>query len=408
MSLAFAPRTLAVAACVLALVNGTASAQALPDAAPDLQLQNVLPSGTTAGQVYAMLRQSDGRVLVGGRFNRANGGAVTRTALLRLERDGSIDPTFAPVFGGLSTIEVYALAVSGGAIYAGGFFETVNGVTMRSVVRLRADGSIEPGFASPFSTASGNQIQAIALGGTGLFLGGDTLDGDSFGLVRLDAATGVLDAAWRAQLQFSPTATPIAGNRGEVTAMRALGDDLIVAGQFGQVAGVARQGIARVSQSAPVNVRAFNAGISGRVDALVPAGAQMYIAGNFFHSNPNINYAARIDATTGAFDPSWITPISGAIFAMHRIGDHVYLGGSFSNQPPGGARLARVSVLNGTLDGTFAPLANDSVLALADNCYGRLHVGGTFGTLGAIPRAGFAAVTVPQLDCIFHGNFEVR
>ncbi len=385
-----------------------APAQVMPDPAPDLQLQNVSPGGTTAGQVFAMLRQPDGRVLVGGRFNRAAGGALTRTALLRLERDGTIDPTFAPVFGGLSTIEVYALAASGGAIWAAGFFETVNGVTTRSVVRLRADGSIEPGWSSPFANAGGNQIHAVALAGQSLFLGGDTLDGDSWGLVRVDAATGVLDASWRAQTQFSPTATPSAGNRGEIRALRALGDDLIVAGQFGQVAGVARQGIARLSQSAPVAVRAFDAGISGRVDALWPAGNQIYIAGNFFHSNPNINFAARIDATSGAFDPSWSTPVSGSIFAIHRIGDHVYLGGSFGNQPPGGARLARVSATNGTVDASFAPLADGTVLALADNCYGRLHAGGTFATVGAIARAGFAAITVPQLDCIFHGNFELR
>jgi hypothetical protein len=31
-----------------------------------------------------------------------------------------------------------------------------------------------------------------------------------------------------------------------------------------------------------------------------------------------------------------------------------------------------------------------------------------FGTFGGITRAGFAAVTVPQHDCIFHGNLEIR
>ncbi len=242
----------------------------------------------------------------------------------------------------------------------------------------------------------------------GLFLGGDTQEGASYGLLRLNRDTGAIETAWQAQTQFSPTGTPSAGNRGTVSALQVSGNDLIVGGEFGQIAGTVRQGLARISQSVPATVSAFNAGISGRVDAMHLSGTQLYIGGNFFHSNPNINFLARIDATSGSFDAGWSTPISGSILALLRIGDHVYVGGAFANQPPGGARLARVAVAGGGVDASFAPLADNTVRALADSCRGRLDVGGSFATVGGIARNGYAAFVVPQIDCIFHGNFEIR
>lgn len=401
-------RFFAVILTMLCGVSLCAQAQTPPAATPDLRLEAFVSGVWEPGQLYVTLRQPDGRMLIGGRFGRADGG-IPRSALLRLNRDGSIDTGFAPLLAGLSTVNVYALAVHGGAIYVGGFFETVNGVTMRSIVRLRMDGSSEPGWSSPFSSAAANQVQSIAVTVNGVYVGGDINEQDRYGLARLATATGALDPAWIAQTQFGVTGTPNGGNRGEVTAMIADGGDLIVAGQFSQIAGVARTGIARISQSAPVSVRAFDAQVSGRVDALQASGTQLYIGGTFFRSNPAINYLNRIDAVSGAVDAGWAPNTTGSVDALRLIGDRLYVGGSFTNQPPGGARLLRIATNgNGAIDATFNPGANDTVLTLADTCRGNLLAGGTFTQMSGLFRNAFAAFPVPQIDCIFHGDFEVQ
>lgn len=397
--------------CLILLVGvmpGASIAQSAPDGAPDLQLETLDSGQWVPGRALVFLRLADGRMLVGGRFNRAGPG-ITRDHLLRLRRDGTIDATFAPVFGGNGAVQVTALAIHGNAIYAGGFFETVNGATQRSVVRLRPDGSIEPAWTSPFTSAPGNQVAAIAASATGVYVGGDLLEQNAWGLVRLDPASGALDPGWIAQTQFSVTATPSAGNRGAVSALVAIDNDLIVGGQFGQIANTARTGVARLSQSAPVTVRAFNAGIGGLTSALALAGGHLYVGGNFFRSGtPTFSYLLRVDPLSGNPDPAWVPDLGSDVRALHAIGNMLHVGGTFSGRPPGGARLARIPMNgNGSVDAGWNPNASNTVLAIGDTCRGRLLAGGTFTTMSSLPRNGFASFTVPQVDCLFHGDFEV-
>ncbi|HEY0180685.1 MAG TPA: delta-60 repeat domain-containing protein [Dokdonella sp.] len=384
-----------------AAVPAFAFAQTPPDATPDLRPEMFESGQWLPGHVVTSARQRDGKLLIGGSFDRVAGGAA-RHGLLRLNADGSLDAGFAPVFASQTALEVAALAVAGDAIYAGGLFETVDGLPRASIVKLHLDGSVDAAWTSPFASTSANEVAAIVATAAGVFVGGDLLDHDAYGLVRLDPATGAYDPSWAAPTRYAPGSA----SRGEVFALAAVGGDLLVGGEFGEIAGVARQSIARISQSAPVAVRTLVSDISGEVHAFALAGRSAYVGGNFF-GNAGPDYLMRIDVASGAVDLGWQPATFGAVFALHLVADTLYVGGSFVAAAPGGARLVRVATRgDGSVDPSWNPLAEDAVLTIADSCHGRLVVGGNFTTLSGQTRDGFAAFTIPELDCLFADGFD--
>lgn len=105
--------------------------------------------------VRTLAVQPDGRILIGGGFATVNG--VARKGIARLLADGRLDLTFDPAegFEG-SDMEVVVLAAGDrGAVWAGGYFETVGRVPRNGLVLLDAHGtgprieSVTPGFGRP-------------------------------------------------------------------------------------------------------------------------------------------------------------------------------------------------------------------------------------------------------------------
>ena len=105
--------------------------------------------------------QTDGRVILGGRFTTVNN--VPRGKLARLNSDGSLDTAFAPVVDFFFDDPiVVALAVQpDGKILIGGEFTSVNGTPRNYIARLNPDGSLDTDF-DPGSGLNASP-QAIAL-----------------------------------------------------------------------------------------------------------------------------------------------------------------------------------------------------------------------------------------------------
>src|SRR4051794_4606431 len=61
--------------------------QASPASLPDLHL-------SIAGEIFAVSRQSDGKIIVGGRFSSVNG--IYRNNLARINPNGTLDLTWNP------------------------------------------------------------------------------------------------------------------------------------------------------------------------------------------------------------------------------------------------------------------------------------------------------------------------
>jgi uncharacterized delta-60 repeat protein len=95
-------------------------------------------------QVFAVVVQADGKIVVGGDFTRIN--LVERNRIARLNPDGSLDLTFNPGAGPNTGIRCLALQPDG-KILIGGIFTSVNGVARNRIARLKDDGSVDLSFA---------------------------------------------------------------------------------------------------------------------------------------------------------------------------------------------------------------------------------------------------------------------
>lgn len=104
-------------------------------------------SGFNTGVTTVVLQQ-DGKILVGGTFLSFNGiTGISRMA--RLNSDGNLDNTFSTdIFSGTSFPEVSAIAVQAdGKIIAGGDFTEYNSISQSGIIRLNNDGSYDPSFS---------------------------------------------------------------------------------------------------------------------------------------------------------------------------------------------------------------------------------------------------------------------
>ena len=164
-------------------------------------------------EVKVLAVQADGKVIAGGLFTGVTG--QDRTNLARLNPNGSVDQTWAPVVDG----EVNRLLIFGNDLFVAGNFRKVNGIERAGLVKISlADGMVDPVWnPRPNGTISG-----LAVTNGHLFVGGAfTVIG---GLVRTNlakipvAGIGQADAAW----------DPRQG--GKVNALVAHRDTLIVAG----------------------------------------------------------------------------------------------------------------------------------------------------------------------------------
>ncbi|MBL9137743.1 MAG: hypothetical protein JNK85_17860 [Verrucomicrobiales bacterium] len=107
----------------------------------------------------AMELQGD-KILVAGTFGTVNG--VPVNGFVRINADGSLDPTFrqmnafAPVSAPWEAAVVTIEVQSNGGLVLGGNFREVNGTPRTFLARLHSDGTHDPSFGNPFQLSAGN------------------------------------------------------------------------------------------------------------------------------------------------------------------------------------------------------------------------------------------------------------
>ena len=180
---------------------GTGIARLNDNGTPDTNF-NTGGTGFSGGAPQSIVVQPNGQILVGGFFTSYNGtNGVNRIA--RLNANGSLDTAFTTNtgigfdFGGPNILALQ----TDGKIVAGGFFVNFNGVSSNNIVRLHANGSRDASFN--VGTGFNNVVNDLKLQPTG-----QILVGGGFGLyngmtrnqmVRLDA-NGTLDPSFNANL----------------------------------------------------------------------------------------------------------------------------------------------------------------------------------------------------------------
>ncbi len=122
------------------------------------------------GSVIVFEVQANGKILIGGKFNRVGGHFSQGVA--RLNSDGTIDTSFrASVDGLVSTVALQ----DDGKIVVGGRFKRTGDVSMPSIARLQSNGELDPDFNPPISSSgvAGNRVTtALVLPDRRILLGG--------------------------------------------------------------------------------------------------------------------------------------------------------------------------------------------------------------------------------------------
>ena len=151
-------------------VSGNGTISALARANADGTLDPTFPYPNAWTNVGAILPLPDGKILVSGSNSTLPFG---RDRLCRLLPNGTIDPTFnagGSGFGNNAYINSIAVQQDGKILAAGGF-DGYNGVPRRNLLRLNADGSLDPSFdpgSGPDQTVQAVVCQAdgkILIGG---------------------------------------------------------------------------------------------------------------------------------------------------------------------------------------------------------------------------------------------------
>lgn len=101
------------------------------------------------GSANQIVIQTDGKIIVGGDFTLYNG--ITAKGLIRLNSDGSIDPSFNTgtglFFQNFNNAYINSIKIQAdGKILIGGAFVSYNNIPALGLIRLNSDGSIDTTF----------------------------------------------------------------------------------------------------------------------------------------------------------------------------------------------------------------------------------------------------------------------
>jgi len=247
------------------------------------------------GKAFYTVSTPNGLVL-GGDFDSVNGTARNRIA--RIKANGSFDTAFNPGSGFDNNVRVIA-AQADGRLIVGGLFERFNGATRKKIARLNTDGTLDTSFDP--GTGVDGEISSLAIQKDGkIIIGGnfETFNGTSReGIARLNI-NGTLDTSFKA----AP------GAHQWVSALALLPDGRILVGAPGSgFDGVTSPGMARLKTDGTVDTTFIstlsdNAEVSGFA---VQKDGRVLVSGLIFkYRDPSTGFVYRLN-DNGTIDSSY-------------------------------------------------------------------------------------------------------
>jgi hypothetical protein len=164
---------------------------------------------------------------------------------------------------------VYALALSGSTVYAGGFFDAIGGQSRNGLAALSATGGAIGWNPNPDI----GDVQSLAMSGSTVYVGGqfNTIGGQSRNNLAAISSTG-------GAIGWNPNVS--AG--GTVNALIVTTSTVYAGGQFSTVGGLTRNSLAAINSAGTVTSWNPNASpINSTVSALALGGTTLYVGGNF-------------------------------------------------------------------------------------------------------------------------------
>lgn len=236
-------------------------------------------TGTAANAIIKCVAiQSNGQILLGGDFTTWNGTTVNR--VVRLNSDGTRDTTFTTNVGSAANEEISAIAVqSNGQILLGGRFTTWKGVFTIRLVRLNSNGTLDTVFDDQTGISANDEIAAITVQSNGqIILGGffDTFDNAAASYVVRLNSNGARDTTFS-----SNTANALDGPV-EAIALQSDGK-IVLGGSFTTWNGSAANNIVVLNTNGTRST--FNSGASSQFGSVksiaIQANGQIVLGGSF-------------------------------------------------------------------------------------------------------------------------------
>ena len=420
------PALLAAVLTLSALVPAAARAASFPHA-PDRHPWLV------DGDVFALARSGD-TLYLGGNFRYVG---PRTNALAKLDSAGAPDTSFPQIDDLYGWVEVVEPDGAGGW-YVGGSFTKIDGLTRSNLVHVLADGSVDPAFAPE---PDGEVTSLVRVGGT-LYVAGQfaTIGGHArAGLAALDASSGallswapqpdgqVLDA--RAERLAAVRRRPVPDDRragalglaafdvgsgtltgfapplstANVTALASSDSTIYVSGGFDHVGATARSHLAAFDLASGGLVPGWAPVADGSVKKLTyaPVNGRVFLSGSYATVEGRFGPLLAVDATTGA---AAYTPWSSGFTAVTVVGDILYVSGTASSWAPDNRPLLRGLRLTTDAQGNptehevfraYMPQDEGQGAAYARTIAvqgGEVVTGGTFVSVGGVPREKLAAV----------------
>ena len=343
-------------------------------------------SGGSSGTVGTLVLQPDGKVMIGGLFSQVAG--LARGSVARLNGDGSLDTSFAPGSGFNGTVESLALQADG-KVVAGGNFTTFNGSTCNRIARLETTGALDPTFVTGTGlSSSARAVAVLSDGRIAVSSWSSQYNGSNNAYLFVLNSAGFLDSTYASVSQPNGPAyvlVPRSGGR------------LLAGGYFSNVGGTECSGLVAYTTAGAVAARSA-AGFRqlGSVAAMAPAaGGKLIVGGSFSHVDgaPRSNIA-RLNAD-GTLDTGLGTVggPSGGLYALAVQGDGKIVAGGWFSMSHNVQRnyIARINS-DGTLDTTFTPGSgfNSGVQSLAVLPDGRIAAAGSFSSFNGVARNNLA------------------
>jgi trimeric autotransporter adhesin len=284
-------------------------------------------------------------LIAAGAFSQLGGDAADKFI-------GEVNPSTGAALGAFNAGAngpVNALAPSGDGshVYVGGSFTAIGGQSFSNLAELDAGSGAA---VAAFNPNPDNAVYALALSGSQLYAGGafvgfqnDTVTEPY--LAALDPGTGAVDTA------FAPAP------QGDVFALLLSGDGqtLYAGGQFVGIGGGNANYLAALNASTGALVSSFNPALNNTVFALSSDGTNLYAGGAFTSAGAQAQAdIAAIDLSTGAEVPAFQTASSVTstvnALTLSPDGKTLYLAGTGSSEP-----AEAISTATGATVSTFAP-----------------------------------------------------
>src|SRR5215204_1994014 len=338
---------------------------------------------SATGSVRVIKRQPDGKILVGGIFEYANG--VRKKNLVRLNPNGTVDNSFnvpLDLFNNYSPNYVFDIELqSDGKIIVAryvlsGIFlaltEPFGEFSETGIIRLNSDGTLDESFTT---IAAGLMRSAAVASDNSIFIGGSF---EQFLIQPFSGVFGKLMANGDFDPGFYPATQQPAGAINDIT-IEADGK-ILVGGTFLTVGGTEHPGTVRYNANGTIDT-AYNAIIPNVNTLGLASDGKIYVGGNFPLSggNPNRNLARL--KTDGSIDTSFVGTANAQVRDLLVQPDNkIIIGGDFTTYYSNTVgRIARVNT-NGSFDSSFntGAGASGTIYALEKQADGKILAGGQF------------------------------